>query len=69
MQIDEEHLMIENDEEKLPDSKSEEWDLQLAISLLDEQVKRRSINTVFSSFPSFLASHLIPVDSPIWSIP
>lgn len=49
MQINADHLRIENNEKQLPDSKVVDWDMQLAVQLLDEEVKRRDIDTV--SFP------------------
>lgn len=46
MQIGKEHLRIENDDRRLPDSKSMEWDMPYAMQMIQSAIQQWQIDTV-----------------------
>ena len=45
-QIDKQHLRVENDDRRLPDSKTVEWDMSVAVDLIEEAVAVWDISNV-----------------------
>lgn len=50
MQIDQEHLRIEDDDRRLPDSKSVDWDMPFAVAIIKDAVDYWDIDTVCASY-------------------
>ena len=56
LQIDTDHLRVEDDDRRLPDSKSVDWDMPFAMAIIRDAIHLWNIDTVSPHFSQYITS-------------